>query len=192
LVIARTNIVAQFFWYLLVGGSAFLADFLSFIGFLKIGLGVLSASALGFVVGTLVNYVLSRLLAFAGDRYGYGGEIIRLLIVAGVGLVLTTVLVWTFVELAGLSPLVAKSAAVVIVLAWNFSGRRLFVFRPEMPAATFRLTQVAIDGVGRAYGARRRRNASLAVLAENAAPEPCSIAAVQSPRPMSAVPGSSR
>lgn len=139
---------AQFFWYLIVGGTAFVADLVVFVSLLKLGLGVLQSSAIGFIVGTAVNYVLTLRLAFTGGRYRRAHEIVRLLAVALIGLGLTTLLLWVFVA-AGMAALPAKLLAVAIVFAWNYLGRRLFVFHREMPVDMWRLSDAAFDRLAR-------------------------------------------
>ena len=139
----QANVAAQFLCYLVVGGAAFLVDLSIFITLMKFGFGVLVASTVGFVVGTLVNHVLSVHLAFLGGRFSRAHEVARLFAVALIGLALTTALIWVFLVLE-LTPVVAKCLAVVIVLAWNYLGRRLFVFHRRMPSLTQRWTDAAL------------------------------------------------
>src|SRR5262245_16730919 len=138
--IGRRNVPAQLVWYLLVGGLSFLADLAVFLAILD--LGVVPAVVIGFAVGTLVNYALSRLLAFTGGRFDVPGEIARLFVVALVGVALTVVSVLVLTRL-GLGPVAAKIVATVLVFAWNYLGRRIFVFRPEMPEATWSISNRA-------------------------------------------------
>jgi putative flippase GtrA len=148
----RSDIRAQFGWYLVVGGSAFVVDIASFVAFQSFGMPLLVASSASFVVATVVNYVLSYRLAFSRGRFGRGAEVARLFAVAVVGLGFNTLLVWLFVDLAGITPVVAKVIAVPIVLVWNFLGRRIFVFRPELPEATYSLTQSVVDNIAGTHG----------------------------------------
>jgi putative flippase GtrA len=53
-------------------------------------------------------------------------------------------LVWTFMVL-GLAPLVAKVIATPIALVWNYFGRRLFVFHPEMPSGIWQMSTRALS-----------------------------------------------
>ena len=94
---------------------------------------------IGFLVGTGANYFLSLLLAFDGGRHDGPGEVVSLLVVSGIGLAVTAVLVWSFMTF-GLSALWAKVIATPLALAWNYAGRRLFVFTPNMPLRTWRLS----------------------------------------------------
>jgi putative flippase GtrA len=141
--LGRADIRAQFLWYVLVGGLSFLADLAVFAGLLWLGAPVMAALVLGFGLGTLVNYLLSRALAFTGGRYRPTGEVARLFAVAAFGLGLTALLVLLLMAL-GLSALTAKIVATPIALGWNYLGRRLFVFHPHMPLVTWRLSARAV------------------------------------------------
>lgn len=120
--------------YLVVGGVAFLVDLSSFMLLNLAGLPVLLASAAGFIMATLVNYVLCYTFVFTRGHYGRAGEIVRLFVVALIGLSLNTFCVWVFISLTPLLPAFAKIAAVPLVFAWNYFGRRLFVFPTTTPA----------------------------------------------------------
>jgi putative flippase GtrA len=144
--LGRADVRAQFGWYLVVGGVSFLADLAVFVTFIWLGAPVMAALATGFVFGTLVNYGLSRVLAFTGGRHRPAGEVARLFTVAVVGLLLTAALVFLLMAL-GLPAIAARIVATPIALVWNYVGRRLFVFHPQMPIATWRLSARALDRV---------------------------------------------
>jgi putative flippase GtrA len=129
-------IIAQFALYLVVGGLAFCVDIGAFMGLRAIAMPLYAASVASFVLATVANYFLSYLLAFKRGRFGRGGELARLFAVAGIGLGLNTGFVWLFLAATPLSEVGAKIAAVPLVLAWNFLGRRIFVFRAELPAGS--------------------------------------------------------
>jgi putative flippase GtrA len=123
--------VAQFSWYLVVGGLAFFVDIGVFVALSRLGVTLIPASIAGFVLATIANYFLSYFLAFQRGRFGRTHELARLFLVAGVGLVLNTAIVWLLAELLDVPPVIAKVVAVPIVLVWNFLGRRLFVFHRD-------------------------------------------------------------
>jgi putative flippase GtrA len=141
--IGRSDMRAQFVWYLLVGGLSFLADLTAFAALIALGVPVMLALVIGFAVGTLTNYLLCRVLAFTGGRFRRMGEIARLVGVALAGLAFTAALVAAFMAL-GLPAVVARIVATPIALAWNYLGRRAFVFRAEMPQGTWRLSERAV------------------------------------------------
>jgi putative flippase GtrA len=153
--LGRSDVRAQFLWYVLVGGLSFLTDLAAFAALVAAGAPVMGALALGFAVGTLANYLLSRALAFTGGRFGRADEVLRLVVVALAGLALTAALVAGFMAL-GLAAITAKVAATPIALAWNYLGRRLFVFHAEMPGWTWRLSDRAAARTRRMLGAGRR------------------------------------
>jgi putative flippase GtrA len=140
--ISRRNVPAQLVWYLLVGGLAFLADLAVFLTLLP--LGVVPAVVVCFAVGTLANYALSRLLAFTGGRYDVPQEIARLSAVALVGVALTLASVLALTRL-GLGPVAAKLVAIVLVFGWNYVGRPVFVFRPELPKGAWSISNQALS-----------------------------------------------
>jgi putative flippase GtrA len=129
-------ILAQFGLYLVVGGLSFFVDIGAFVALRAIELPLYLASAASFALATMTNYFLSYLLAFKRGRFARGTELARLFVVAGIGLALNTGFVWLFLRLDLFSEVLAKIAAVPLVLAWNFLGRRIFVFRPELPDGT--------------------------------------------------------
>jgi putative flippase GtrA len=136
--IRRTDIRLQFACYLVVGGSAFLVELVSFVLLLQAGAATIPASVASFLVATVANYLLSNAIAFQSGGIARGQEALRFAVVALVGLGLNTGFVWLLLAL-GEPPLVAKIAAVAPVLAWNFLGRRLFVFSATVPEASWRL-----------------------------------------------------
>ncbi len=149
----RNDLLAQFFWYLLVGGSAFVVEVATFIAFFMLmGFHWLPASIGAFILAQTANYYLSYFLAFRRGRFGRTEEISRLLAVSLVGLVLNTSFVWLFIAL-GYLPLAAKITAVPFVLGWNFIGRRLFVFHKDMPELTYKVTQSFTDRLRAWFGA---------------------------------------
>ena len=128
-------ILAQFGFYLVVGGLSFFVDIGAFMGLRAVGMPLYLASIASFVLATIANYFLSYVLAFKHGRFARGSEIARLFAVAGVGLALNTGFVWLFLRSDLFSEALAKIAAVPLVLAWNFLGRRIFVFAPSYPKA---------------------------------------------------------
>lgn len=129
-------ILTQFGFYLVGGGLSFFVDIGAFMGLRAVGMPLYLASIASFVLATIANYFLSYVLAFKRGRFARGSEIARLFAVAGVGLALNTGFVWLFLRSDLFSEALAKIAAVPLVLAWNFLGRRIFVFRAELPEGT--------------------------------------------------------
>jgi putative flippase GtrA len=139
----RSNIGVQFGWYLLVGGTCTVVDVGGFVLFTSLGLAVVFASPASFLCGTVVNYFLSYWLAFTRGKYSRREEIIRLFIVAGVGLLLNSLFVWIFIQFA-VDAAVAKAMAIPPVLIWNFLARRALVFHQELPDTTYAISQKVV------------------------------------------------
>lgn len=121
--------------YLIVGGICFLIDVGGFVALRLVELPLLSASTLSFVTATLFNYVLCCSFVFRSGRYSRSEEIIRLFIIALVGLGLNTAVVVLLAKIMHLDPTLAKILAVIPVFGWNYLGRRTMVFEANPPAA---------------------------------------------------------
>ena len=86
----------QFARYVLVGGSAFVADFTTLVLLREgLGLGVFWAAALAFLVGMRVNYALATRFVFTERRpRGARTEFLLYAAVGGVSLGLNQLLMW--------------------------------------------------------------------------------------------------
>ena len=126
-------IVIQLALYLVVGGLSSIVDVGGFWILLRLGAPIMAATIASFIAATLLNYVLSYTLAFTRGRYSRGAEIVRFWLVSLAGLTINASAVWVLTQAVHLPPLMAKLAAVLLVLVWNFLGRRLFVFHKDVP-----------------------------------------------------------
>jgi len=103
------------------------------------GLHYLLASAVGFLAGVCLSYVLSIRFVFADRRFvARSREAAGFLAVGFAGLLLSVVLLFAFVDGAGLPPALAKVPTVGICFLFNFFVRRalLFTGKPKkVPAA---------------------------------------------------------
>ena len=131
----RHLVLIQLGLYLIVGAICFVIDVGGFVALRGCGLPILSASALSFVMATLVNYVLCCALVFRSGRFSRPEEIVRLFIIALVGLSLNTAAVLLLAKILLFNPTVAKILAVFPVFAWNYLGRRTMVFEGTPPVA---------------------------------------------------------
>ncbi len=125
-----SNAAIQAFRSLFVGVIAFVAD----AGVLWLvsltGLHYLISAALGFILGVFVNYALSsRFVFFVRSPMGKSAEIAVFVAVSLVGLGLTEIFLWFFTETAGLHFLFSKVIATLLVFAWNFTARKLILYR---------------------------------------------------------------
>lgn len=121
----------EFFRYVLVGGIAFIFDtstLFSLTQFLKVN--YLISAPVGFIVGTAVNYVLSRKWVFERRRLtSTPAEMTVFTLIGVVGLGLNEVILWVFQAKLGIFYLFAKGVSGVVVLGWNFGARKITLFR---------------------------------------------------------------
>lgn len=125
-----SKLFAQIVKFGLVGVVATVLDFLVLYVLADfIGLHYLTAAALAFVAATLFNYVASMRYVFT-SRFGTAEkrqELLLFVTLSIVGLGLNQVLMWLFVDQVALHYLVAKIAATVFVMAWNFVSRKIWL-----------------------------------------------------------------
>jgi putative flippase GtrA len=117
--------------YALVGGTAAVVDFVIFLVFAKLmGFNYLWVGAVGFVVATAVNYVLSiRHVFTAGVRFRREMEIALVFAVSLVGLGLNQLILYLGIGRLGMEMLLTKLLATGSVFLWNYGMRNHFVFR---------------------------------------------------------------
>ena len=124
-----TNIWLQWFRYCFVAVGAFAMDYGSyFLASYVAGIPYLVAAFIGFVVGTLTNYVISKFLVFRGEPKSRAGEIALVFLIGGIGLVFLEVGIWFFTEQIGIHYLISKLIMTVICFAWNFLARKFFMY----------------------------------------------------------------
>jgi putative flippase GtrA len=125
-----TSLRGEFIKYALVGGLAFIADFLALAALVS-GLGVhyLLATFLAFLLGVWVNYQLSVRWVFAYRFVSHrGAEFTLFLLVGVVTLLVSLGLMALLVGGMGLHYMLAKCVTAAFTLVANFLGRRLLLF----------------------------------------------------------------
>lgn len=126
-----SGVRSEFFRYLLVGGLAFVCDtftLYSLTQFLKVN--YLVSAPIGFLVGTAVNYVLSRRWVFRRRTVNNTpAELTIFTLIGIVGLGLNELILWVFQSKLGIYYLYAKGVSGVTVFMWNFGARKLALFR---------------------------------------------------------------
>ena len=126
------NVTIQVFRALIVGGIAFIADAGPMWLLTVAGLHYLISGSIGFLLAVTVNYLLSiRFVFFQKASMGPGGEFSVYIAISLVGLLLTMLLLWFFTEIAGLFFMVSKVIATIVVFGWNFTARKLILYRKK-------------------------------------------------------------
>jgi putative flippase GtrA len=122
----RAVVAGQFAKYFVVALIGLVVDFGTLV-FLHDALHVfyLVAAAGGFIVGLLVNYVLSSRYVFKDSKLNSRvAEFLLFGVVGLIGLGLLSASMWVLVSLLGMQYLIAKCLATVVVYMWNFVGRK--------------------------------------------------------------------
>lgn len=125
------NFFVQLFRYVFVGGIAFIADW-GMMVFLHeaVHTNVYIATAIAFVFGLIVNFILSKIFVFqeASEKTGTVGEFIVYGIIGATGLLFTEVIMWLLLKI-GILYMIAKVVAAAIVLIWNFVARKILLYK---------------------------------------------------------------
>jgi putative flippase GtrA len=125
------SLASQFLAFASAGGIGTAAHYLLLLA-LVMGWAVnpVLASALGFLAGLLVNYLLSHHWVFRSRRR-HLETAFKFLVIAGAGLALNTGLMQIAISMAGIHYLLAQVLATAVVLLWNFAGNRFWTFADE-------------------------------------------------------------
>lgn len=130
LTLKTDRLQVQFFRYFLVGGGAFVVDFLLLFLLTEFGhIHYLLSASVAFLAGTAVNYSLSVSWVFnhrSVDNRMH--EFVIFSVIGMLGLVFNAALLWLFTELAGLHYLVSKMIAAALILLFNFGARKALLF----------------------------------------------------------------
>jgi len=121
----------QFFRYIFVGFAAFIVDFMSLYAFTDVfQVYYLISAALAFTLGLLANYALSINWVFNNRTLdNVWSEFILFAIIGIIGLGLNELFIWLFTDYIGLYYLISKIFAAMLILFWNFSARKITLFR---------------------------------------------------------------
>ena len=125
------KIFSQFLKSILSGAVSSLFD-IFFLWFLTSVLGVyyLISSALSFILSTFLNYLLNISFVFDERRISSRKiEISGFFLISILALFLTQILMFIFVEKFKIFYLFAKIITIFLVFFFNFSLRRIFLFK---------------------------------------------------------------
>ena len=116
----------QFFRYIFVGGFAAVVNIGSLYVLTEfIHLHYLLANVLGFILGLITNYLLSKWLVFSKENnINKVTEFIIYAVIGIVGLGLDTGFVWLFTTI-GIYYMLSKIISTGLVFIWNFFARKI-------------------------------------------------------------------
>lgn len=123
------NLLLQMFKFLLVGGLAFVIDYVTLIICKEVfNIPVLISAAIAFTVSVVFNYILSVKWVFDVDKNkSEKKNFIIFIVFSIIGLALTELIMWFGVDIVKISYLIVKIIATAIVMVFNFVTRKLFL-----------------------------------------------------------------
>lgn len=135
----KTGTIFEFIRYVFVGGFSFIVDFSTLFLFKEFILPqdlqykIYIATALGFIAGIVVNYILSIIFVFTAAKDRQKGRDIKSFIIFGVigiiGLILTELGMYIGVQIINVNYLIVKVAVTALVLIWNYTARKIVIFK---------------------------------------------------------------
>lgn len=125
---ARANFSTRsLFAFLCVGGASTAAHYLVMLLMMRAGLPAAAASAIGFILSALLNYLLNEQLTFHSDERRRVTAP-RFAAVAATGLLLNHLLLTALIR-AGLSTVPAQLLTTMGVIVWNYTIHGAWTFR---------------------------------------------------------------
>ncbi|MCF7815161.1 MAG: GtrA family protein [Candidatus Cloacimonetes bacterium] len=126
------NIKIQFFRYVIVGGLAFIIDYISLYLLTEfLNIYYLLSAAISFIMGLIVNYIISIKWVFQTSEQKSRIQFFVYGLIGVIGLGLNELIIWLLTDKADLFYMHSKLVAAVIVLLWNFLARRKLMMREK-------------------------------------------------------------
>ncbi|MDD2268984.1 MAG: GtrA family protein [Eubacteriales bacterium] len=143
------TLILEFIRYCVVGGTAFIFDTAAYIGLVelvfvpKFGREYMESYSfehffsitVGFIVGLIVNYVLSMLWVFTSKKQQKQGKNARAFtifaVIGVIGYFLKQLLMYIQLDWLFFTPWIANIIAAGIVLIWNYLARKVIIFKKD-------------------------------------------------------------
>lgn len=127
------NFFVQFVRYTFVGGAAFAIDFgMLFLLTEYLGVYYLVSAAISFLLGLMVNYLLSVKWVFYKHTFTNPAlEFLLFAVIGVIGLFINEFFLWVFTQKFMLYYLLSKIITAIIVYLWNFLARKALLFSKE-------------------------------------------------------------
>lgn len=120
----------QLFRYIIVGGFAFIIDYLLlYILTESFNLYYLLSATISFIVGLIINYLLSILWIFKTSKYNSRSLEFTIFGIIGLfGLGLNALLLYIATDILQIYYMISKIFVACIIMLWNFFCRKLILF----------------------------------------------------------------
>ena len=127
--IKNKELFIQIFRFLVVGGLAFVIDYVTLIICKEVfNIPVLISSAIAFTISVIANYILSIKWVFNVDKNkSKEKNFILFIIFSIIGLLLTELIMWFGTDIIKINYLIVKIVATAIVMVFNFVTRKMFL-----------------------------------------------------------------
>ena len=127
--IQNNKLINQIFKFGIVGGIAFIIDYLTLIICKEvIGISILLSAAIAFTVSVVFNYILSVKWVFdVNKEKSEKRNFIIFIIFSIIGLILTEIIMWFGTDIIKIHYLIVKIIATAIVMVFNFITRKMFL-----------------------------------------------------------------
>ncbi len=123
------DLIKQLIKFGFVGGICFVIDYGVMVLLTEVaGMEYLLSCGISFTVSVIANYLLSMKFVFERkDTLDRRVEFIIFVIMSVIGLGLTELLMWIFVDKADIHYMISKIVVTAIVMVYNFVTRKLFL-----------------------------------------------------------------
>lgn len=123
------KITVQFVKYFIVGGIAFLVDTFTLFTLTDfLDLNYLLSAIFGFSAGLISNYLLGIRYVFKESGKANLRDFKNVTIIGIIGLLLTVLGMYIFVDLLKVYYLLSKLIVAAVVLIWNYGARKVFIY----------------------------------------------------------------
>lgn len=130
------NEFIKFFRYCFIGGIAFIADYGTFSAVCLVGgntnIITVTATIAGFIVGLIVNFIISKKLVFTenAENLSTKGEFLGYTVIGIIGAGLNVLLMLIMTDwIFSVNRYIAKIIVAVIVLAYNYFARKFILYK---------------------------------------------------------------
>jgi dolichol-phosphate mannosyltransferase len=118
----------QFFRYFFVGGTSAVLDLIIYTALLHFfGLHYFVAAFIAYMLGLTWNHLLCLVWVFE-SKHSRTKEITMVVLIAIGGLLWTELILYGLIEFVHMHAVLAKMVSQILVLIWNFSMRKAYVF----------------------------------------------------------------
>lgn len=125
----KYNLLVQIFKFFIVGVIATIIDFIIYyICYNKFEIDPLIANIISFSISVIYNYIASVKWVFATDKNKNKKVLfIEFISLSILGLLLTELLLFIFINLLSFNKMISKIIATIITMVFNFVTRKIFI-----------------------------------------------------------------